>query len=295
LGNIALAVWESNVELGSASGNHTWRIGGVKVHFLRWFKLYFRFIGQHLKSILEYQSDFIIALIAAMMTQTLGFIFLWVVYQRIPEIKGWEFWEVAFIYAMIFFTEGVASFFFEGTWTISELVNRGELDRYLVRPAPIILQVLGSKVGIHGIGNMFIGGLIIFQSLTHVNLVWSLEKILIVVLLIISAICIRLAMFLASNCIAFWTQSPRNAFPFMIVSIADFAKFPMTIYSLGIQVFITIIVPYAFISFFPAAYIFEKETWSFYGLLSPLIAIYCLFISIIVFRKGLLKYESVGN
>jgi ABC-2 type transport system permease protein len=266
-----------------------------RVRPVRSVYLYFRFISQHLKAILEYQADFVIAMAAAMLTQLLGFIFLWVVYGRIPDIQGWLFWEVAFIYAMIFFTEGFASLFFEGIWRISGLVNMGDLDRFLVRPVSPILQVLGSAVGMNGVGNLLIGGVIIFQSLQHIELDWTVGKTAFAVLLLVSAVVIRTSIYLAACSSVFWTHSPGNAFGNMMHTLSDFAKFPITIYSLGVQALIAIIVPYAFISFFPAAYIFGKSDWGPLGLLSPLVALYCAALAVWIFYRGLRKYESTGN
>lgn len=264
---------------------------GVK----RTFYLYFRFMKMNLKALLGFQADFIIMLVASAFTQLLGIIFLWVIYQRIPEINGWEFWEVAFIYAMIFFTEGFASLLFEGCWTFSGLVNRGELDRMLIRPISPVLQILSSRIGINGVSNIVIGTVIIIQALQHVEIQWTVGKLLMTILLIISGIVIRGAINFASNSSAFWTNSPGNSFGFMVHSICDFAKYPINIYSFGLQVFITAIVPYAFIGFFPATFIFEKEQFGYWGMLSPVVAIYSFWLALWIFYRGLKRYESTGN
>lgn len=257
--------------------------------------IYFRLINQHLKAILEYQADFLITLVAAMLTQILGFIFLWVVYQQIPEINGWSFWEVAFIYAMIFFTEGFASLFFDGIWSISRFVNRGEMDRLLVRPVSPILQVLGSAVGMNGVGNIFIGAVIISQALRHITIDWSVGLVVMAIILLISAIIIRVSIYMAACSSVFWTHSPGNAFGNMVHTVSDFAKYPITIYSLGVQALVAVIVPYAFISFFPAALLFGKTDWSMFGYLTPVVAIYCAGLATFIFNRGLRRYESAGN
>jgi ABC-2 type transport system permease protein len=257
--------------------------------------IYFRFMTQHLKAILEYQADFLITLAAALLTQLLGFVFLWVVYQRIPEINGWGFWEVAFIYAMIFFTEGFASLFFNGMWHIGNLVHRGGMDRYLVRPVPLVFQVLTTDFSIGGVGNLLLGGLILFQSLHNIHIEWTIEKVLIASLLILSGIVIRVFIIFTANCQVFWTGSGNTSFSHMVHTLGDFAKFPITIYNLGVQALITVLVPYAFISFFPAAYILDKEDWALYGLLSPVVAVYMMCLGIWVFKRGLKRYESAGN
>jgi ABC-2 type transport system permease protein len=262
---------------------------------IRNFKLYFLFMSQQLKAILEYQSDFVITVIATMLTQLSGFLFLALLYNRIPEINGWLFWEVAFIYAMIYFTEGFISLFFNGIWRISQLVNSGEFDRYLIRPVSPILQILSSAVGMNGFGNLFIGFIIIFQCFYHLDINWSVSKVLMCIVILFSAIAIRLSIYFAACSFSFWTHSPGNAFATMTHNISDFAKYPISIYSFGVKALITAVIPYAFISFFPAAYIFDKPNGLIMGALTPLVAVYSILVSVWIFKRGIMKYESTGN
>lgn len=257
--------------------------------------LYKRMYIQQLKVILEYNKDFYILMGSAALTQVLGFIFLWVIYDRIPDINGWQFWEVAFMYAMIFLTEGIGSLFFEGTWRMSGLVNRGELDRYLLRPVPVVLQVFCTGIGINGLGNLLIGIVIVWQSLTHGNIEWSVTKIGIIILFLITAIVIRVSINLAGNSAAFWIRNARNAFPLMVHSLADMAKYPITLFNQGIRILISTFIPYAFISYYPATYIFDKSEWYGWWMLAPLVAIFSALGAYGIFRLGLRQYESTGN
>lgn len=257
--------------------------------------LYWRLYSQQLKAMLEYSADFFIMIGAAALTQITGFLFLWVVFSRIPDIQGWGLWEVAFMYAAIYVSEGVGSLFFEGTWRMLRLVNLGELDRYLVRPVPVVLQIFCTGIGMNGIGNIVIGGTIIGISLSHVQMDWSLSTVLMALLLFVSAITIRIAINLAANCSSFWIRNSGNAFPIMIHNLGEFAKYPITIFSFGLQLFISIVVPFAFVSFFPAAVLFGKEPWSWWGWFGPLVAVCAVWLSLSLLRVGLGKYESAGN
>lgn len=265
---------------------------------MRWTRavyIYFRLMVQHVKAILEYQADFWIAMCAAMLTQLLGIVFIWVVFAQIPEIAGWTFWEIVFLYSLIFMSEGVSSFFFNGIWLINGMVNRGEMDRFLVRPLPPVLQVMGSAFGMNGIGNLIIGSLFLIQSVRHIDAEWNWWQLVLLLVFVLSGVTIRIAVNLASNSISFWTQGPRNSFPMMIHTVSDFAKYPLTIYTTGIQLFISILVPYAFISYYPASFLLGKGEWPALGLLTPVVAAICLALSLLMFNRGLRKYESVGN
>lgn len=257
--------------------------------------IYFRLMVQHVKAILEYQADFWIAMCAAMLTQLLGIVFIWVIFAQIPDIHGWGFWEVAFLYSLIFMSEGASSFLFNGIWLMNGMINRGEMDRMLIRPIPPVLQVSASAFGMNGIGNLIMGLIFLIQSVRHIEIDWSLWQLLLLVVFVISGTAIRYSVNLASNSISFWTQGPRNSLPMMVHTASDFAKYPITIFTQGIQLFISIAVPYAFISYYPASFLFGKGDWSNLGLLTPVVAVLCLSLSLFMFRRGLRKYESVGN
>ncbi|KAA9006636.1 ABC transporter permease [Paenibacillus spiritus] len=257
--------------------------------------LYRRLFTQQLKAILEYTSDFYIMIGAAALTQVVGFLFLWVVFSRIPDIQGWTMWEVAFMYAAVYFSEGIGSLFFEGTWRLLRLVNMGELDRYLVRPVPLVLQVFCAGIGMNGIGNVLIGGTIIGMSLAHIRIDWNVWTVLGGLVMMASALTIRVAINLAANCSAFWIKASGNAFPLMVHNLSEFAKYPITIFSLGMQLFISLAIPFAFVSFFPAAALLGAGEWAVYGWLAPLVAVYCTAAALLLFRTGLRRYESAGN
>jgi len=257
--------------------------------------LYYRLISQQLRAILEYQTDFVILMGSAVLTQLLGIVFLRVIFQRIPDINGWGFWEVAFMYAMIYVTEGIGSLLFEGTWRLGGLINRGELDKLLLRPVSPILQVLSSAVGVNGIGNIVTGSIIIWQALAHMDVSWTWDKIGITVIVLLSAVVIRIAINLASNCVNFWLHGTGNAFPQMVLNVGDFAKYPITIYPSFVRVLVAGFVPFAFISYYPAAAITGANDLAWVWALCPVVAVISACAAIGIFRIGLRSYESAGN
>jgi ABC-2 type transport system permease protein len=83
--------------------------------------------------------------------------------------------------------------------------------------------------------------------------------------------------------------------PMFVHQLGEFAKYPITIYSVAVQALIVIAVPFAFVSFFPTAFIFGVDAWCIQGLLTPLVAIYSVLMAVWLFRVGLRRYESSGH
>jgi ABC-2 type transport system permease protein len=257
--------------------------------------IYFRCLGQQMKAILAYEADFAILMFSAVLVQIVGFAFIWAIFQRIPSVNGWTFWQVVMMYALIYVTEGVGSLFFEGTWRVSQLVYDGQFDQMLLRPISPIVQVLAGAVGFNGLGNIVTGMVLIGISMANSPIEWTPGRLVMFAILLVSASTIRVAINLGSAASAFWIRTPWSLVPTFVHQLGDFAKYPITIYSLGVQALIVVAVPFAFISFFPTAYVFGMEAWSLAGLLTPLVALYCLFIAVVLFRIGLRRYESTGH
>jgi ABC-2 type transport system permease protein len=72
------------------------------------------------------------------------------------------------------------------------------------------------------------------------------------------------------------------------------ARYPLSVFGMAVQAGLTLVVPFAFIGFFPAAWLLDKQH-GWIGLLTPVVAVAWILIARTVFRKGLLRYESAGH
>jgi ABC-2 type transport system permease protein len=113
--------------------------------------------------------------------------------------------------------------------------------------------------------------------------------------LFVSAILIKLAVSLATNASAFWLIGPYSIFAFALHQVGDLARYPITVYAVGIQAALTLVVPFAFVSFFPANALLQRGEFAWVGWLTPLVALYCVAMAALVFRLGLRRYEGTGS
>ncbi len=257
--------------------------------------LFFRFLAQNTKIKLEYKVDSLIMFVSGAAMQALGFMFLSVLFSRIPSIRGWTQWEIVWMLAIVFVSEGLVSFAFEGLWQMAFLVNTGDLDRMLLRPVSPILQILTYTMGIHGIGNMALGVVLLVVSTSRVAVAWTVAKILFVPVFIVSACAIRTAVSFAANCSTFWLKAYFNAFPLMIYQLADFVKYPSFIFGRAVEAFVFFVIPYAFISYVPATWLFGKAPWGVWAWAAPAVALWCVVLARAVFYRGLREYDGSGN
>jgi ABC-2 type transport system permease protein len=258
-------------------------------------RLYFRLLGAHLRSMLEYEADFWIMMVGTVMMLVVNVAFLAAIFAKVPTLHGWSFWAVVAMFAMVAIAEGVGSLFFEGMWRLAWQINQGELDYMLVRPYPMVLQVSSSQIGINGLSNIVTGGLMLGAALSHLDVDWSVWRVVLGLVMFSSAVVIKVSINLATNAVSFWMPSPSPLFAMAVHQVGDLARFPLSVYPWALKATLGFVLPFAFVSFFPVSYLVDGGTSAWAGLLTPLVAVYSLGVAGLVFSRGLRRYESAGN
>ena len=119
---------------------------------VRYLKLYNKFLKQYIKTLMEYRADFLLGLIGFILVQGVGIVFIGLVFNSIPTLKGWSFYEILFIYGFAQIPRGIDHVFTDQLWIFSwKTIVQGEFDRYLVRPLNPLFQVICSKLFIYGL------------------------------------------------------------------------------------------------------------------------------------------------
>ena len=112
-----------------------------------WFyiKLYPYFVSRSVQSRMSYKSDFILGVTASALMQALGYVFIWAVFQGIPEMNGWSFYQMVFVYGMSAISLGLNEFLFAGSWQVGKYVRDGSFDRLLLRPVGTMFSILAAQ------------------------------------------------------------------------------------------------------------------------------------------------------
>jgi viologen exporter family transport system permease protein len=261
----------------------------------RIIRLYFRFLGTHLRAALEYESDFWLMVVAALVTQVVNIVVLKLIFTRIPDLHGWTFSTIIMMFGMVTLSEGVVNVFFEGMWRLAYLIHFGQLDQMVVRPFPVPLQVCSAEIGLNGVGNVIAGIAWLVIGLLQSPIDWSVSTAVISIVLFISALAVKVAISLATNAVSFWVKGPNPLFAMAVHQAGELTRYPLKLYPFGLQLLLGVAVPLGFVSFFPATYLTSGHPYGWIGLLTPLVAAYCVGMAAWIFHRGLLRYESTGS
>ena len=261
----------------------------------RYIRLYKKFIAQYLKALMEYKADFIIGLLGFIVVQATGIAFLYLVFQRVPRLNGWSFNEILFIYGFAQLPRGLDHLFTDNLWLLSgRIIVRGEFDRYLLRPINPLFHLIAERFQPDAFGELIIGIILIAVSLGKLNISFTLTNIIAFMFVVIcgSIIYTSIKLFFAS--FAFWLKFSQSIL-FMNYMLADFTKYPISIYSKWIRIILTFIIPFAFTAFFPAGYFVGKVNMNVAIGGTALAAAISFMVAYTTWVLGIRAYESSGN
>jgi ABC-2 type transport system permease protein len=260
----------------------------------RYLSLYRLFVIQRFKILMEYRLNFFIGSTSTIILQAASLAALWVVMSQIPSLNGWTFPEVLLIYGLLTLGESITHMFADNLWTIGwGYVRSGDFDRFLVRPIDPLFHLLADRFCHDGIGNFLTGSILVWYAMRSLQIPLTLETGLYLAITVISGGLIFIALNLITATSAFWLMESIPVTQ-MVFGMNEFAKFPLTIYGRGITLLLTWIIPYGFVSFYPATHLLGKDVSTLVWM-APVVAIVFLTIAYRVWRIGLRHYGSTGS
>ncbi len=262
-------------------------------------QVYAQYWRINLLTTLEYRTNFILWLGFTVVYHGSAIAALWITLNNFPSMNGWDFRNMAFLYALWMTAHGLNTTFFSTVGEIPDWIRDGEFDRFLVRPLDALFQVITTP------GSIFPDELILALSLLTVATIANHIAItplvlLLIALVVIGGALIELSISLLIATVAFWFVQV-DALRWMILQLEqEFTRYPLSIYGRGVRLLLAFVIPFGFMNYFPAAYFLGKTENGIglpvaIGLATPAIGLAFLFVAYGFWRVGLTRYQGVGH
>lgn len=247
-----------------------------------------------MKGMLEYKCDFFIGAISTILMQLVSLSFIWVIFENISTIQGWTYYEIVFIYANLTLIRAINHLFFDNLWIVgSEYIKEGKMDIILLKPIPPFFHIVATKIQKDGAGDLLIAIVLITKALQELSVKLTVSTLLMLIMMWVCGITIMVSLNVIGCSFSFWTIESTSIMRGIYI-FSDFALYPINIFNNAIKIIITWCIPYAFISYYPASLILNKDiNWVAY--LTPVVALIVALVAVFFWKKGLKQYESTGS
>ena len=261
----------------------------------RYLRLYKIFAVQYIKTTMQSKVDFFIGLSGFLISQSAGIAFLYLVFEQIPTIHNWSFEQMLFIYGFAQIPRGIDHLLTDNIWMVAwQMVIRGTFDKYMLRPVNVFFQIICEKVQLDAFGELLVGIVLVVRAVQNGTVeVTPLKVVFFLVSVVVGAV-IYTSVKLFFAALAFWV---KDSSPFLTTAyeMADFAKYPIEIYSKPIQIILMTVLPFAFVAYIPSTFFLVNANLLTTIGAECIIAVIFWMVSYGLFQRGLERYESAGN
>ncbi|RLT37293.1 MAG: hypothetical protein DWI57_13835 [Chloroflexi bacterium] len=245
----------------------------------------------NLLSAMEYRAAFLLQVCGMMLNNAFYFVFWVIFFDRFEKVNGWGLEDMFLLFGVVAVAFGAGTYLFGNSLYLSGIIANGELDYYLSLPKPVLLHVLASRSVASSAGD-FLYGIFSFVVTILVTGEFSGGMLARYLLACLAAMAVVVGFLVLVQSLAFWIGNSSLLTANAVNAIITFSLYPITLFDGTAKLLLFTVIPAAFVGALPAQFV-KSFDWASLGQLL-LGAIVFLGLAIVVFQRGLRRYES-GN
>jgi len=250
-------------------------------------QLIWGYLRHNLMSAMAYRGAFFLQVAGMLLNDAMLLFFWWVLFERLPTLRGWDLAGVMTLYGIVAFGFGAATVVCGNAFLVARVIASGNLDYYLALPADPLVHLLVSRMSLPAWGDLLFG-LVVFLAATPDQ--WASLPLFLLLGLLAGLVLVAFSVLVGS--LAFWVGSADNLAAQAINALITFSLYPVEIFPGVVRVLLYTLIPAAFVGSMPAG-LLSDFSWERLATLVAFTAGITL-VARWVFRWGLRRYES-GN
>ena len=256
-------------------------------NFFKMLKLFLFVQKSNLKTAFLSKGD-ALANVIMMTINNLSFIFMWwVIFQNKGTINGWNFGDMALLFAVMNNAFATFALFARGVQQLPEFIDNGNLDNFLVSPRSSLFMVSISESTFANWGDYVTGFLMFFIS-GHV----TFTNFWLFILASLFAFIIMYSLRVILSALAFFASDTQRLGDNIFMAFLTFGSQPASIFTGWYKVVFLTIIPAGFLSLYPVEFIKGHSLQAL--LIMGIGSIIFFLLAVKIYQQGLKHYSS-GN
>ena len=214
-----------------------------------------------------------------------SFIIQWIILFSLKEnIGGYQLKQVLLLWGLASGTYGVSRFFFKRAFNLSDTINNGKLDSYLVQPKNVLLSAITTDVEASAIGDILYAYIMLFIY------GFTIPNFLLFTLFTICGGLIITSISVILNSLSFWFQKSDIIADTGNSLMTNFATYPDGIFKGKAKILLYTLIPVGIANYIPIKIMTKFNPYL--TILVITITIILILLAFKIFYSGLKKYSS---
>jgi ABC-2 type transport system permease protein len=261
---------------------------------MRYFRLLALQFRMSLALAAQYRWDFLINGVLSIVWTALGLVPLYVALHDRPAVEGWGYEEALVVVGWFTVLKGVLDGAVNPSlMTVIEHIRKGTLDFVLMKPADAQFLVSTTKFEPWKVVDFIVGSAIVVWAFRLMGRAPTPLQVLLALLLLVLAVAVLYTLWIMVIAAAFWVVRLDNL-SYMLSSLLDFGRWPVTIFKGIYRLFFTFVIPLALMTTYPAEALLGRLV-ARTAVLALLGAVFFTLAGRLVWTRALGRYTSASS
>lgn len=256
-------------------------------------------LASRIRAQLQYPVSFAFDVVQSALTFVVGLVEVVAVFSNVPVLADLDLDAALLVYGLAASGFGIANAIAGQLDTIPTYIRAGTLETMLVRPQPVLAQILTSDVTLRRLGSAVIGLGTLAVALARNDIAWTPGTLALLVVTPLAAGLLFSALFLAAGAVQFWLVDAAEVTSAFVYGGNYAAGYSAGVFPLPLRILVVFGVPVSFAAYLPAAAILGlpgppgAPVWL--GWAAPAVAVAVWFAAMRLWALGLRHYTGAGG
>jgi ABC-2 type transport system permease protein len=262
-------------------------------------RAYRAILGSRVRSQLAYRSSFGLDLLGSVGVGLLEAAEIYVIFHNVDVLGGLGVGPALLVFALANLSFALAGVVVGHLDELPTYLRSGTLDAMLLRPLPVLAQLVTSDVSLRRLGRAAVAVVVLVVALPLAVDRWSAGAAAMLVMAPFTGAMVFGSLFVAAAGAQFWLvegSELTNAFTY---GSSYVSAYPASVLHVAVRSFFTFVVPAAFTAYLPTLVITGQPgppgLPAGLGWFTPLVAALAVAVGLAIWRAGLRHYSGAGG
>lgn len=222
-----------------------------------------------------------------------------VLLERFTSIGGWSATEILFFFGMMQMTFAITECIGRGVTAFSGLVRDGSFDTMLLRPRPLLWQVMCASIDARRMATAVVGMVTILLAARMLGIVWTVGRVILLLLSVTGTVMLLVGLFLIEATMCFFSVESIEMVNCLTYGGRTACQYPVDIYPTPMRTLFMYVAPFGLCTHYPVSVILahpmvNAPMWTAY--LAPGAGAVVFTLMALLWRYvGVRHYTSTGS
>jgi ABC-2 type transport system permease protein len=256
-------------------------------------------VGARLRSQLVYRGSFGLDVVGSVLIALTDFTEVYVIFHNVPTLGGLDAAAAFLVFGLATLGFALANALCGELDTMPQYIRSGQLEVMLLRPMPLLAQIITGDVRLKRIGGATVGVVVLTIGLLQSRVTWTPGHLVLLLVTPLAGMLVFGALFVTAGAVQFWLIDASDVTNSFTYGTAYASRYSAAALPLPIRVLFVFVLPAAFTAYLPALALLglPGPPWApaWLGWCGPVVGLLSWLVSLSLWRLGVRHYTGAGG